>query len=158
MGVLHFRISKNDENINISRSIYAQSFIFKRAVIVCNPSLATTDVKNLGGGVNVKLSFLNGFEILTNENSNNIYLPFAPPIVKVAPADSPAVAANYDIYDLRYNLQFNAEQIKNSFNVKVYNYDSGSVQPEFHATNAGTIKYIDMYFEIGELNSQNNYQ
>ena len=157
MGILHMRISKNDENINISRSIYAQSFIFKRAVIVCNPSLATTDVKNLNGGINVKLSFLNGFEILTNQNSNNIYLPFAPPIVQVAP-DSVAVAANYNIHDLRYNLQFNAEEIKNSFNVKVYTYDSGSLQPEFHPTNAGTIKYIDMYFEIGELNSQNNYQ
>jgi len=158
MGVLHFRISEKNQNINISRSIYAQSFIFKRAVIVCNPSLATTDVKNLNGGINVKLSFLNGFEILSNQNSNNIYLPFAPPIVKLVANDSPAIAANYDIYDLRYNLQFNAEQIKNSFNVEVYNYDSGSQQPEFSATSAGTIKYIDMYFEIGELNSQNNYQ
>ena len=157
MGVLHFRINKNDENINISRSIYAQSFIFKRAVIVCNPSTATNQLKNLDGGVNVKLSFLNGFEILSNLNSNNLYLPFAPPIVQVAP-NSVAVAANYDIYDLRYDLQFNAEQIKNSFNVKVFNYDSGSVQPDFHPTNSGTIKYIDMYFEIGELNSQNNYQ
>ena len=157
MGVLHFRINKNDENINISRSIYAQSFIFKRAVIVCNPSTATNQLKNLGGGINVKLSFLNGFEILSNLNSNNLYLPFAPPIVQVAP-DSVAVAANFDIFDLRYNLQFNAEQIKNSFNVKVFTYDSGSVQPDFHATTAGTIKYIDMYFEIGELNSQNNYQ
>ena len=156
MPVLHFRINQNKENINLSRSIHAQSFIFKRAVVVCNPSTATNQLKNLDGGVNIKCSFLNGFEILSNQNSNNLYLPFAPPIVMVAP-DSVAVAANYDIFDLRYDLQFSAEDIKNSFNVEVLNYDS-NVSPDFHPTTAGTIKYIDLYFEFSELVSQNNYQ
>ena len=154
MPVLHMRIQKANENINLSRSLHAQSFVFKRAVVVLNPSTAAGTIQNLDGGVTIQLSFFTGFELLSNLSSNNIYLPFTPPKLDTTVTSN---TGNYDIFDIRYDLQFNTEDIKNSFNASVYHYDSGSQQPTF-GTTAGTIKYIDLYFEFDDLFNTNNYQ
>ena len=154
MPVLHIRITKENDYINLSRSLHAQSFVFKRAVVVMNPSTTAGTIQNLDGGVTIQLSFFTGFELLSNLSSNNIYLPFSPP--KIDTVDPPNTG-NYDIFDIRYDLQFDAEDVKNSFNAKVFHYDSGSEQPSF-GTSAGTIKYIDLYFEFDNLFNTNNYQ
>ena len=154
MPVLHMRILKENDNINLSRSLHAQSFVFKRAVVVMNPSPTAQTIQNLDGGVTIQLSFFTGFELLSNLSANNIYLPFSPPKLD---SNVTSNTGNYDIFDIRYDLQFNTEDIKNSFNAKVFHYDSGSEQPTF-GTAAGTIKYIDLYFEIDDLFNSNNYQ
>ena len=148
------RILKENDNINLSRSLHAQSFVFKRAVVVMNPSTTAGTIQNLDGGLTIQLSFFTGFELLSNLSSNNIYLPFSPP--KIDSTITPNTG-NYDIFDIRYDLQFDAEDVKNSFNAKVYHYDSGSQQPTF-GTAEGTIKYIDLYFEFDNLFNTNNYQ
>jgi hypothetical protein len=154
MPVLHMRILKENDNINLSRSLHAQSFVFKRAVVVMNPSTTAQTIQNLDGGLTIQLSFFTGFELLSNLSANNIYLPFSPPKLD---SNVTANTGNYDIFDIRYSLQFDAEDVKNSFNAKVYHYDSGSEQPTF-GTTAGTIKYIDLYFEFDNLFNTNNYQ
>jgi len=154
MPVLHLRITKENDNINLSRSLHAQSFVFKRAVVVMNPSPTAGTIQNLDGGVTIQLSFFTGFELLSNLSANNIYLPFSPP--KIDSNVTPNTG-NFDIFDIRYDLQFDAEDVKNSFNAKVFHYDSGSEQPTF-GSSAGNIKYIDLYFEFDNLFNTNNYQ
>ena len=154
MPVLHLRIKEANENINLSRSLHAQSFVFKRAVVVMNPSTQPNQIQNLDGGVTIQLSFFTGFELLSNLSSNNIYLPFSPP--KIDSNVTPNTG-NYDVYDIRYDLQFDAEDVKNSFNAKVFHYDSGKDKPTFGSA-AGNIKYIDLYFEFDNLFNSNNYQ
>ena len=90
MGVLHFRITKQDQNIDMSRTLHAQNLTLRRAVVTRNRSIQTntpigtnpldntiaTYVTDYKGGIILDISFFKGFEILSNFSSNDILVPF----------------------------------------------------------------------------------
>ena len=139
MPVLHFRITNNNEIINIDRDIHGQNFTFKRAVVV-KDATASTAYK---GGVSVKLDFLSsGVEILSNTNNDIVYLPFN---------DTNTVS------DIRYDLNFSSEVVRRSFKTSVYSYDRIS-QPSFDTTGTtGELFYIDLYFEFQQITDFDEY-
>jgi hypothetical protein len=141
MPLLHFRIKKAKEIINISKNLHSQQFTFKRATVVKDPT-ATIKYK---GGVTVKLQFLNGgTEILSNENDDELNIAFK---------DDSSVT------DTQYDINFASEDINRSFTVSVLNYDkSNSTDLDFNTGGVGgELFYIDMYFEFSELFDYNRF-
>jgi hypothetical protein len=141
MPLLHFRISKPSEIINLDRALHGQNFTFKRAIVVKDPN---STIK-YGGGVTVQLDFLSGgLEIMSNLNDNELNIPFT---------DNSSVA------DVRYNINFASEDINRSFKVSVLNYDKSNTTPLLFDKNGtgGELFYIDMYFEFSELFDYNRY-
>lgn len=136
MPILHIRITENSEVINLDRNIHSQNFIFKRAVIVQNP--ATTNVYN--GGLTIKLSFLSGgLEFASNINSDEF---------------SVAIQESQAVNDVRFDLNFSAEDISRSFQTDIFNYNKSGARPVFDASN---LLYVDLYFEYDELYQYNTY-
>ena len=141
MPLLHFRISKPSEIINLDRALHGQNFTFKRAIVVKDPNSTI----NYGGGICVQLDFLSGgLEIMSNLNDNELNIPFT---------DNSSVA------DVRYNINFASEDINRSFKVSVLNYDKSNTTPLLFDKNGtgGELFYIDMYFEFSELFDYNRY-
>ena len=129
MPILHFRLKSNDESINIGRPLHAQQFTLRRAVVV----LQSTGATSFDGGVRVDVSFFNGFEILSNEVQNLLYIPF----------DTTAT-----VIDKRFEFSFNAEDVQDAFQVRTRNMGSNAAADFDSATG---IKYIDLFFEFTEL-------
>ena len=145
MGILLIRIRKSNENITISKEILAQRLTFIRATIYKDTTTGGTDYN---GSVFVDLDFFNGFEVTTNLNDNFLILP-------VSYAD--------EIQTRQMNQEFNGEDIKSSFNVKVYYEDNNGdivlapMKSDASATDTGKIIWIDLYFQIDSLFDYSNY-
>ena len=160
MPVLHFRIKKQNENIDLSRTLHSQNLTLRRVIITRNRSVIsnapttapipadnfipeyTTDLK---GGIIVDISFFKGFEILSNFVSNDILVPFGNEVANI---------------DNRYNLNFANEDIALSFNVQCYDFErknSVVFQSDTTATTDGAIKYIDLFFDFDNLYDYSTY-
>jgi hypothetical protein len=140
MPVLHFRIKQANEIINIPQQLNSQQFIFKRCVVIKDNQTTV----NYGGGCAIKLDFLNGVEIVSNQNNEMLYIPFK---------DDDTIS------DRRYDLNFNSETVKRSFKASVYFYNDNTQQPVFDTTGAtaSAIRYIDLYFEFQSIYDYNAY-
>lgn len=145
MGILLIRVRKSNENITISKEILAQKLTFIRATIYKDTTSGGTDYN---GSVFLDLDFFNGYEVTTNLNDNFLILP-------VSYAD--------EIQTRQMNQEFNGEDIKSSFNVKVYYEDNNGdvvlapMKSDASATDTGKIIWIDLYFQIDSLFDYSNY-
>jgi hypothetical protein len=139
MPLLHFRITSNNQTINIDKSLHAQNFTFKRACVIKNDN-TTTDY---GGGCAVKIDFLqSGTEIVSNLPADKLYIPFA---------NASSVS------DIRFDLNFSTEDIRRSFQTNVFFYNNLN-QPVFDPLGVvGEISYIDLYFEFQSIYDYNAY-
>jgi len=145
MGILLIRVRKSNENITISKEILAQKLTFIRATIYKDTTTGGTDYN---GSIFLDLDFFNGFEVTTNLNDNFLILP-------VSYAD--------EIQTRQMNQEFNGEDIKSSFNVKVYYEDNNGdivlapMKSDASATDTGKIIWIDLYFQIDSLYDYSTY-
>ena len=145
MGILLIRVRKSNENITISKEILAQKLTFIRATIYKDTTTGGTDYN---GSIFLDLDFFNGFEVTTNLNDNFLILP-------VSYAD--------EIQTRQMNQEFNGEDIKSSFNVKVYYEDNNGdivlapMKSDASATDTGKIIWIDLYFQIDSLFDYSTY-
>ena len=145
MGILLIRVRKSNENITISKEILAQKLTFIRATIYKDTTTGGTDYN---GSVFLDLDFFNGFEVTTNLNDNFL-------ILQVSYAD--------EIQTRQMNQEFNGEDIKSSFNVKVYYEDNNGdivlapMKSDASATDTGKIIWIDLYFQIDSLYDYSTY-
>ena len=145
MGILHLRIRKSDENITISKELLAQKLILIRATIYKDTQAGGQDYN---GSVFLDLDFFNGFEVTTNLNDNFLILP---------------VAYDGEIQTRQMDQEFQGEDIKSSFNVKVFYEDnSGNVtkapmKSDASASDDGKIIWIDLYFQIQSLFDYSTY-
>ena len=167
MPVLHFRVTSQNQPINLSRTLHSQNLTLRRITVVRNISVPNnipgaptnlpatpyfvpeyTDAKDdMHGGCIIDCSFFKGFEVLSNFSSNDIMCPFSNDEIVV---------------DNRFEQNFANEDISLSFSVKVFNY-LRSADIKFTSDTGltdlspGAIKYIDMFFEFDELYSYNTY-
>jgi hypothetical protein len=145
MAIFHIRIKKSNENITISKEILAQKLTLIRATIYKDTQTGGTDYN---GSVFVDLDFFNGFEVTTNLNDNFLILP-------VSYAD--------EIQTRQMDQEFNGEDVKSSFNVKVFYEDNNNnivlapMKSDPSATDTGKIIWIDLYFQIQSLWDYSNY-
>ena len=145
MAILHVRIKKSDENITLSKEILAQKLTLIRATIYKDIAAGGQDYN---GSVFIDLDFFNGFEVTTNLNDNFLILP---------------VAYDGEIQTRQMDQEFQGEDIKSSFNVKVFYEDnSGNVtkapmKSDAAATDDGKIIWIDLYFQIQSLFDYSSY-
>jgi len=171
MPTLHVRIEKQNQPIDLSRTLHSQNLTLRRAVVVRNVSIPnnipasagggtptvpqppyfvptyTDPTDDLKGGIIVDLSFFKGFEILSNFSSNDLLIPFANTEVVV---------------DNRYEQDFSNEDISLSFSVECFDYERKNTlkfvsDSGVTATTPGAIKYIDIFFSFDQLYSYNTY-
>lgn len=145
MPILHFRITKPNETITITRPLHSQNFTFRRAVVV------KTDANDMAdeykGGVAVQLSFLQGDEFVSNQNTNQLVIPFD---------------YTQEVNDVRFEFPLASEDVRSAFTCSVKNYDRSADAlvgvPATGTTPQGTIRYIDLYFSFTSLaQTQNLY-
>lgn len=145
MAILHVRIKKSDENITLSKEILAQKLTLIRATIYKDTQAGGQDYN---GSVFIDLDFFNGFEVTTNLNDNFLILP---------------IAYDGEIQTRQMDQEFQGEDIKSSFNVKVFYEDnSGNIvkapmKSDAAATDDGKIIWIDLYFQIQSLFDYSTY-
>ncbi len=141
MGILHFRITEQSQIIKLDRGIHGQNMTLKKVIVVKEPT-ATPDYN---GGVTIQISFLSGgLEISSNINSDEISVPFK----------------NTDeVTNINWDLNFDTEDINQNFTTSVFRYDKTGVPVVFDSTGAtaGSIRYIDMYFDYASLYDYNIY-
>lgn len=166
MPTLHVRIEKQNQPIDLSRTLHSQNLTLRRAVVVRNISIPNNiplstaatpppyfvptyadPTDDLKGGIIVDLSFFKGFEILSNFSSNDLLIPFTNTEVVV---------------DNRYEQDFSNEDISLSFNVECFDYERKNTlkfvsDSGVSATTPGAIKYIDIFFSFDQLYSYNTY-
>ncbi len=141
MGILHFRITEQSQIIKLDRGIHGQNMTLKKVIVVKEPT-ATPDYN---GGATIQISFLSGgLEISSNINSDEISVPFK----------------NTDeVTNINWDLNFDTEDINQNFTTSVFRYDKTGVPVVFDSTGAtaGSIRYIDMYFDYASLYDYNIY-
>lgn len=139
MGLLILRITKNNENISISKEIKAQKLTLVRTSIYKDTNAGTS----YNGAVFIDLDFFNGFEVTTNLYDNLITLP---------------VSDSIDLQTDQFAQEFTSEDIRPSFNVKTYYKNNfGALTPAPMGAIAGEIKFIDLYFQISSQYDYNSY-
>lgn len=145
MAILHIRIKDSDENITLSKEILAQKLTLVRATIYKNTTVGGQDYN---GSVFIDLDFFNGFEVTTNLNDNFLILP---------------VSYDGEIQTRQMDQEFQGEDIKSSFNVKVFyedtlgNITKAPMKSDAAATDDGKIIWIDLYFQIQQLFDYSTY-
>lgn len=158
MAILHYKVTSNDENINLNAEISAQSFILRRIIVKMVPleqgstsiitnagtppqpvsSVVTNTIsasKNLGGVI-INSSHFNGMEIISGQNSNVNDI-----IMAVNELES--MTSTY------YDMEMESETIPRAFNVKVKKFDN--IEPAVFGTSAGDIVSIDIFFQFSSL-------
>ncbi len=145
MPILHFRITEPNQTINITRPLHSQNFTFRRAVIVKTDALDMANTYK--GGCAVQLSFLQGDEFVSNQNTNQLVIPFD---------------YTQEVNDVRFEFPLASEDVRSAFTCDVKNYDRSADAlvgvPAVGASPAGTIRYIDLYFSFTSLaQTQNLY-
>src|SRR5210317_444711 len=100
MGLLVIRITDANENITISKEIFAQKLKLIRTSVYKD---VTSGSQSYNGAVFVVLDFFTGFEVTTNLNDNFLIIP---------------VSDSIDLQTDQFSQEFNSEDIRASFNVK----------------------------------------
>ena len=135
--ILQFEITEQNQTINLPTDIHAQEFVFRRAIVFLGGSFPNV---TLGGGIVIDLSFMTGFDIISNGMGEKLYIGM----------NIPAPNA---LYDQRYEFNFSAEDIKRSFTSKVSDFNGNLM--DFGAS--GIMKII-LFFEFNSLDPYiNNY-
>ena len=126
MAVLHFRITEANQVIKLDRGIHSQNMTLRKVVIVKNKDqtapAAPAVLYNYKGGVSISMDFLKGgLQIASNVLSDTISVPFAQDVL---------------VSHVNYDLNFDAEDIDQNFQVSIINYDQSSpttqpTQPTF---------------------------
>jgi len=137
MAILHIKVTKNDEIVNLPREIHGQNFKLVR-VSIKSKALGSTDAEVNQGGIAVNISFITGYEIISALRNNMIFLC-------------------YDEYEntnnQNYSQNLDSEDIPLSFRVQTFKYD-GSTYAKFVDNNtpaSGDIKRIDLFFEFDRV-------
>ena len=137
MGVLHLRITSNKQKIELPKPIHAQNIQFIRGTIIKDTTAGTS----YDGAAMINLDNLfNGYEIISNTNLNSLMLPFS---------DS------QDVTTIQFIQDYDSEEIKQTFPIRVYKYDGVSPLPM--GNGAGQVKSIDLYFNISESYDYSSY-
>ena len=145
MGILHFRITENNQVIKMDRAIHGQNMTLKKVVIIKNKDQTVAPVYSYKGGATITLDFLKGgLQMASNVNQDEISIPFK---------------QEEDVTHVNYDLNFESETIDQNFQVSVFNFDKTGGQPTFDPTGltANAILYIDMYFDYASLYDYNQY-
>ncbi len=142
MAILHVKIVKHDEVINLPREIHGQNFKLVRVSIKSEP-VTTAEVNE--GGVAINLSFITGYEVISPVRNNMIFLCY----------DEFQNTNNQN-----YDQNLDSEDIPLSFRVQTFKY-GGSDEAKFMAAPtqaqpnpvaaAGDIKRIDLFFEFDRV-------
>jgi len=154
MAILHVRITEANQVIKLDRGIHSQNMTLKKVVIIKNkdqtPPAGPAVLYNYKGGITVNLSFLaGGIEMASNTNTDEISFPFK---------------QEEDVTTINYDLNFDAEDIDQNFEVSVFNYDRTSPttqpsQPTFDTSGAtgNALMFVDLYFDYASLFDYNQY-
>ncbi len=145
MAILHLKITKNDEIINLPREIHGQNFKLVRVSVKTKP-VAAGDPEINQGGVAINLSFITGYEIISPVRNNMIFLCY----------DEEKNTNNQN-----YDQNLDSEDIPLSFRVQTFKYE-GSEYAKFvnpppappapdPGPVAGDIKRIDLFFEFDRV-------
>ena len=145
MAILHLRIRKADQNIDIAKSVHAQKLTFIRSTI--NKDNTATPTNTYNGTLFFDIDFFNGFEMVSNLNDNYVMVP---------------IQNEIETETLQYDQEFSSEEIKQSFNVKVFEYNKagptgGYTKAVFKdditggGSTTGAINYVDLFFQIQSL-------
>ena len=140
MPTLNIRIQSNNENISLPKELKAQKLELVRVTYSKN----ATAGQFYFGALYFDLDIFNGFESITNQGNNYLIAPLA---------DSPALQTYQMAQD------FNSEDIRQAFNVKVYyrNLTGNYVLAPFDKTgqDAGKLIWLDLVFNVSELYDYN---
>lgn len=137
MTVLHLRITSNKQKITLPKPIHAQNIQFIRGTIIKDTTAGTS----YDGAALINLDNLfNGYEIISNTNLNSLMLPFSDAT---------------DVTTLQFIQDYNSEEIKQSFPVRVFKYNGTDPLPM--GNGAGQVKSIDLYFNISESYDYSGY-
>jgi len=112
MAIFHYKLLNENQNIDITSEIHAQSFMVRRIIVQIVPDPGTNPTTSLNkGGVVVVPSHLSGLEIVSGNlsNSNEIMI---------------AYNEHQTTSSIYYDMEFESENIPRSFNVKTYKFDS----------------------------------
>ncbi len=145
MGVLHFRITENNQVIKLDRQIHGQNMNLKKVVIIKNKDQTVLPVYAYKGGATITMDFLKGgLQMSSNINQDEISVPFK---------------QEEDVTHVNFDLNFEAETIDQYFQVSVFNFDKTGGQPSFDpsGTTANALMYIDLYFDYASLYDYNKY-
>ena len=138
MPTLNIRIQANNENVTISKELFAQKLELVRATIYKNATAGTT----YNGTLYFDLDIFSGYEMVGNQNDNFLIAPISD-------------AADQNLQTYQMTQDFNSEDIRQTFNVKVYKRAlTGEYVPaEFDktGTDAGKLIYVDLFFNVAEL-------
>lgn len=143
MPILHIRITEANQIIKLDRGIHSQNMTLKKVVIIKNED--QTVVYDYKGGITVSLDFLKGgLEMASNTNVDEISFP---------------VNQSIKVTELDYDLNFDAEDIDQNFQVSVFNYDKTGTQPTFDPTGvtSNALMFVDLYFDYASLFDYNQY-
>lgn len=144
MAILHIRIRKADQNINLPKSIHAQKLTFIRATI--NKDTTANPTYTYNGTLFFDIDFFNGFEMISNLNDNYIMVP---------------IDNDVSTQTLQFEQEFSSEEVKASFNVKVFEYNKASNTAGYTKAvfkddiasggTLGSINYVDLFFQVQSL-------
>jgi hypothetical protein len=153
MAILHYRITEAEQSINIPKTIHAQSFIFRRAIVRMVPLVAPATSTNCKGGLVVSPSHFSGFEI---SSGTTISSTTAKPITNNLGANDILIGLDEykPINNVYFDMEFESEDVNQGFTVKITNFDK---QPIKFGTQAGELTSIDMYFQFASLYDYKTY-
>lgn len=140
MPTLNIRINSNDQNISLPKELKAQKLELVRVTYSKN----ATAGQFYFGSLYFDLDIFNGFESITNQGNNYLIAPLA---------DSPALQT------YQMGQDFNSEDVRQAFNVKVYyrNLTGNYTPAPFDNTgqDAGKLIWVDLVFNVSELYDYN---
>ena len=137
MPILHIRLTKNNQNINLPKPIHAQKLTFLRSTIVKDTTTGGTDYN---GNIMVDLDFFDGYEVVSSINDNYLIIPVIP---------------DQQVQTFQFVQLFNSENIRQSFNAKIFDNEGANLATI--GTGTGQIKQVDLYFQITSLYDYNQY-
>ena len=109
MPILHYKLTSNNETINLPSEIHSQSFLLRRIMVQMVPLTGTNVTLNNGGCV-CQPTHLSGLEIISgnSSNSNDILVAYDENI------------ATHNIY---YDMEFDSESVPRGFQVKTFKFN-----------------------------------
>ena len=153
MPICHYRLTADNQRIQIPNTIHGQRFTFRRAVVRMIPLAAGTPSTNLKGGVIVSPSHFSGFEIVSGTTIDNTT---DKPITNNLGANDILIGLDEykPINNIYFDMEFESEDVNQGFTVKVTNFDK---QPVTFGNNAGELTSIDLYFQFASLYDYKTY-
>jgi|DEB0MinimDraft_6_1074348.scaffolds.fasta_scaffold138294_2 hypothetical protein len=139
MTILHIRLTSNNQNISISKELRAQKTTLLRATIF--KDTGATGIYN--GSLFFDIDWFNGYQYVSNLNDNYLMIPV-----------SDETTASLQTYQM--NQQLDSEDVKQSFNVKTLILNtSGVYAPATFGSGSGHIKFVDLFFQLSQLEDYN---